>query len=84
MNTKVEISRTMDLMIVPRHQITILEHLVAEEVERQEVKAQDILKKARRILILHKLLDQYTILKMGILHTNLRLHRQEAINVSAA
>ena len=69
-------------MIVLHHLITIRELQVAE-VAHLGVKDQDTLKKAQRIHTLRKLRDQYTIPKTVILHTNLRLHQQGAINVSS-
>ena len=74
--------KNTDLMIVLHHLITIRE-LQVVEVAHLGVKDQDTLKKAQRIHTLRKLPDQYTIPKTVILHTNLRLHQQGAINVSS-
>ena len=68
-------------MIVLHHLIIILVRLGVEEAEHQEVKDQVILKKALQILTPLKLQDQCTIRRMDTLHTNLRLHQREAINV---
>ena len=71
-----------DLMTVLHHQITTLEHLEVEVVAHPEVKDLDIHKKVQRIRTLHKLLDQCTIPRTGILHTNHHLLQLEVINVS--